>query len=215
MKNNRKLYAGLFLVLVGILGLAFMKGIGSVPGRMGRSHMMEWMQHNFADLLPPGIDPSLLPEPDSQGARLLQHYCSQCHALPSPALHVSAEWPAVVVRMQRRMRMMSHHRMMMRGRVSVPSQAELQSILAYLQRYAQQPMDVASYEQALKTPEGRAFVSVCSRCHALPSPRQHSAAEWPGVIQRMKDHMLASGQRLPEERTFHQISGFMQRYSRD
>jgi hypothetical protein len=41
-----------------------------------------------------------LPDPDSEGAKLLSQYCSQCHAAPSPSLHERQEWSAVIGRMR-------------------------------------------------------------------------------------------------------------------
>jgi hypothetical protein len=41
-------------------------------------------------------------------------------------------------------------------------------------------------------PQGKgrdAFSETCSRCHALPDPRQHSSADWPAVVLRMEEHM--------------------------
>ena len=39
------------------------------------------------DIVPPGIDPALLPEPASKGAQVLQRTCTQCHNLPGPGRH--------------------------------------------------------------------------------------------------------------------------------
>jgi mono/diheme cytochrome c family protein len=48
----------------------------------------------------------------------------------------------------------------------------------------------ATREEALPGGEGReAFVRICSRCHALPDPRQRAAEEWPTVVERMRGHM--------------------------
>jgi len=32
--------------------------------------------------------------------------------------------------------------------------------------------------------------SFCSKCHAAPSPRLHTAAEWPVVVRRMEHHRM-------------------------
>jgi len=55
----------------------------------------------------------------------------------------------------------------------------------------------------------------CERCHVLPDPRQHSAAEWPGVVEKMKGHMEAMGKPLPDNKTLRDIVGFLQRHGRD
>lgn len=70
------------------------------------------MQDMMGDVLPPEIDPALLPDSQSQGALLLVRYCSQCHNLPGPGSHTAEEWPAVEERMNLRMQMMSGSNMM-------------------------------------------------------------------------------------------------------
>jgi len=39
---------------------------------------------------------------------------------------------------------------------------------------------------------------LCSQCHKLPFPDQHSAAEWPGVVSRMIGHMQANNRPVPD-----------------
>ncbi len=56
----------------------------------------------------------------------LQAYCSQCHAPPSPKLHSSDEWPAVVRRME-------HHRM--DARMAPIPDAGRKALLAWLQSH--------------------------------------------------------------------------------
>ncbi len=84
--------------------------------------------------MPQGIKPSQLPEPDSEGARLLGRYCSQCHGVPGPGMHIADEWPNVVARMNRRMQMMSRKRTMMR--IEAPDNNELEILMAYLKKNA-------------------------------------------------------------------------------
>ena len=55
-------------------------------------------------ILPPGFEPKMLPEPDSQGAKLTLRYCVQCHNLANPAMHEARRWPGIVERMVLRMR---------------------------------------------------------------------------------------------------------------
>src|SRR2546428_6971511 len=55
-------------------------------------------------ILPPTFELQQLPERRSRGARLLVHYCVQCHNLPNPAMHHAAKWPAIFERMVVRMR---------------------------------------------------------------------------------------------------------------
>lgn len=183
-----------------VLSLALMAGEG----------MREMMQQMMGDMLPPPMDPARLPDADSEGARLLKKFCSQCHHAPGPGLRTAAEWPAVVCRMDRRIRMMSRRGVMM-GRVDAPEKGDLAAILAYLQTYAQKPLAVR-LSPALKIQAGQSFRDVCSQCHVLPDPGQHSATEWPVVVERMKGYMADMGKPVPDEKTVRDIVGFLQRH---
>lgn len=220
--RTRNLIVGLALVAFGTAGLTAlslmrsatagmmgrgMMGNGGMGGMMRREDMKNMMQSMMGDRLPPGIDPGDLPEPRSQGAQLLIRYCSQCHNLPGPGMHTAAQWPAVVERMDRRMQMMGG---MMD--VAAPSRADLHTLLAYLQRHAQKPLDPAQYPE-LNSPDGRAFRTTCTQCHALPDPKQHTAQEWPAVVARMKRNMSAMGKDIPDESTTKHIVGFLQRHA--
>lgn len=57
----------------------------------------------FGRWLPTARDSGVLPEPDSDGARVLGTYCTQCHAAPPPSLHTAAEWQALTATMDRHM----------------------------------------------------------------------------------------------------------------
>lgn len=143
--------------------------------------------------LPAGIPAAELPDPDSRGARLVAEYCSQCHGIPSPRRHAAEDWEATTRRMFRRMAHMEGMGGMMgrmgRGRrmaIEAPTPAEERAIVAYLRDHAMRP----AAEEALPAGEGReAFVRACSRCHALPDPRQRAPEEWPAVVDRMRGHM--------------------------
>jgi len=157
--------------------------------------MMRMMGQQSMEL-PAGIDASELPEPDSRGARLVARYCSQCHGIASPRRHAPEDWEATARRMFRRMDHMEGmggmggmmgrgmHRGMMD--VSAPSAAEESEIVAYLRDHAMR----GTRAEALPSGDGReAFRRVCSRCHALPAPGQHTADQWPAVVERMRDNM--------------------------
>ncbi len=142
-------------------------------------------------ILPPTFQASQLPEPGSAGARLTIAYCVQCHNLPNPAMHDAAKWPPVFERMVLRMHgrgnlgaLMSE---MMAG-VQAPSEEESATLLAYLKKHAQQPLDVRRFPD-IRAPAGEAFRLACSQCHVLPDPRRHSAREWPSVVARMQENM--------------------------
>jgi len=178
-------------------------------GVMGRRDMKRMMQGMMGNMLPPGINPTSLPAPHSEGAKLLQHYCTQCHNLPGPGLHTAVEWPAVVARMAARERMMSDQDMM---GIQAPSEKELATLLAYLQKHAQIPLNKAT-AKGLDTPAGRAFSATCSQCHALPDPGQHTAADWPTVVARMQHNMVAMGKLVPAQSTLDAIVVYLQEYA--
>jgi cytochrome c5 len=130
--------------------------------------------------LPPvGVKPESLPEPNSPGARVLQQYCTQCHALPSPAMHGAQDWPFVT-------RQMWLFIDQLQGDLGVqgPSTAERVQMLNYLTAHA---LQVAA---SLPNGAGKAtFEATCARCHVLPDPRRHSPPDWPNVVMRMERNM--------------------------
>jgi hypothetical protein len=142
-------------------------------------------------ILPPTFDTRDLPEPHSAGAALVRRYCVQCHNLPNPAMHNAAKWPGIVDRMLQRMHgrgnlgsLMSD---MMAG-VSAPTDEETRTLVVYLRRHAQQPLDPRRYPDVYQ-PQGEAFRLACNQCHVLPDPRRHTAAEWRAVVARMQENM--------------------------
>lgn len=161
-------------------------------GGMGQMGEMMRMMGGRSMELPQGIPASELPDPDGRGARLVATYCGQCHGIPSPRRHAAEDWESTARRMFRRMAHMEGMggRMgRMRGgrmQVEAPTTAEERAILAYLREHAMR----GAREESLPAGDGReAFVRVCSRCHALPDPRQRAAEEWPAVVERMWGHM--------------------------
>ena len=142
-------------------------------------------------ILPPGFGPKMLPAPRSRGAALTVRFCVQCHNLPNPAMHQAAKWPRVVERMVARMRGHGNmgrlmHEMM--GGVKAPSRKEGRTLLAYLRKYAQTPLDPKKYPEVF-TPSGEPFRLACQQCHVLPDPKRHTAAEWRAVVARMERNM--------------------------
>ena len=173
-------------------------------------------------ILPPAIEPRQLPHAASEGAWLTARYCVQCHHLVNPAMHTAERWRPVVDRMVWRMRgngnlgevmkeMMAH--------VKAPTDAEVETLTRYLQRYGQKEID--PNHPALSTRAGEAFTIACSQCHALPEPRRHTAREWPGVVQRMQRHMAWTNvvvgppelKTIPELRT-DEIIALLQKHAR-
>jgi len=204
MKRNRQLLTtAITLLLIGIVGLFSVRSMAQqnhMPMMGGTGCMM-------GNRMPPGINPNQLPEPKSEGARLLGQYCSQCHGVPGPGLHTPNEWPNG---MNRRMQMMSGGRMMMR--IEAPNDNELKILMAYLEKNAQQTI-AANKLAGANTPEGQAFQKICAQCHALPDPAQHTSNEWPAVIERMRKNMSSMGKQLPDQSTADKILGFLQTHS--
>jgi len=142
-------------------------------------------------ILPPTFALEQLPQRGSEGARLALRYCVQCHNLANPAMHHAEKWPAIVDRMVVRMegrgnlgRLMAE---MMAG-VKAPAPEETQALTAYLQRFAQTPLDPKRYPEVNRRP-GEAFRLACNQCHVLPDPQRHTAGEWRAVVARMQENM--------------------------
>lgn len=174
-------------------------------------------------ILPPGFEPAMLPEPGSEGAKLTQRYCVQCHNLANPAMHDAGKWPAIVDRMVVRMqgrgnlgRLMSE---MMAG-VVAPGDEDRQRLIAYLRRHAQRPLDPAKLP-AVNTRAGESFRLACSQCHVLPDPQRYTAREWPAVVARMQKNMdwmnrVVGSKPIPGEPQLRieDINAFLARYAR-
>lgn len=80
--------------------------------------------------VPPGTTAENLPDPDSEGAKLVVRHCGSCHNLPSPQLHSAEAWPYVVERMKVQMRAQ------VMGRAPIPSEEATRTLLSYLQAHA-------------------------------------------------------------------------------
>ena len=207
MKNNRRLLkAAVILLMAGIVGQFAIHNMTQKKNMP----MMRDMGRMFKSRMPPGINPEQLPEPESAGARLLGRYCSQCHGVPGPGIHTADEWPVVVARMNRRMQMMSGGRMMMS--IEAPDDRELKILMTYLEKNSQQTIDASKLAGA-NTPNGKAFKKICSQCHALPDPAQHTGSEWPAVVRRMRVNMSTLGKELPDQATTDMILNFLQEHA--
>ncbi len=131
-------------------------------------------------LPPEGVTAADLPDPNSTGAQLIAKHCAQCHALPQPSMHSATDWPSVARRMWLR-----EDGLAASLGVSVPTTSERFLMLQYLSTNA---LKVSG--ATLPAGPGReSFQLVCSRCHALPDPRNHSPQDWPTVFQRMEVNM--------------------------
>jgi cytochrome c5 len=174
------------VLLVSFLALAACRAVGekqagAAADSGGARSMGEQRILRAAMLAAPqaGVNPDSLPDRNSAGAKVLVQYCTQCHALPSPAGHGAQDWPFVA----RQMWLFIDH---MQGELGVqsPSTAERAQLLSYLQAHA---LEVAS---SLPPGAGKeTFRATCSRCHVLPDPRRHSPVDWPTVVMRMERNM--------------------------
>ena len=174
-------------------------------------------------ILPPSFALHQLPEPNAPGAKLLVAYCVQCHNLPNPAMHHAEKWPAIVQRMVLRMEgkgnlgtLMAE---MMAG-VKAPGAEETKTIVAYLERHSQKPLDPARYPE-VNRPSGEAFRLACNQCHTLPDPQRHTAQEWRAVVARMQENMewmnrVVGSKPTPGEPTLRvdEINAFLARHAR-
>ncbi len=194
--------------MMGMMGMDDKKG----QGMMDQEHMNEMMQRMMGGILPPGIKPQDLPEPESRGAKLLSTYCSQCHNLPSPRMHTAEDWPRVAGRMLARERMMAGMRGMMM-QVKAPTSQEEEGLLHYLQTHAMQALAPGSVP-APDSPGAALFLQTCSQCHALPDPKQHPASEWPSVVERMRQNVIAMGRREITDREVKDITAYLELTSR-
>lgn len=142
-------------------------------------------------LPPPGVTPTELPDPESDGAGFVQRYCTACHELPAPMIHSATDWPRVLRRMWLRM-----DGLVGSYNVEIPTAAERIVTLQYLVDHALKVSGVA-----LPPGPGRAsFAETCSRCHDLPDTRQYAYEEWIAVVQRMAQLMESMlGATLPGE----------------
>jgi cytochrome c5 len=158
-------------------------GKGMERGKHGKG-----MRKRMMEARVPGVAPDQLPDPDSAGAALVIRYCSQCHNIPSPATHSKKEWVEVVNRMERHMEMMEGrgHRKM--RRITRPTPEEKTNLLAYLQAHALKPFASGPLPDP-ESPGALLFRKFCVQCHLLPDPNLHTAAEWPGVVERMRMNM--------------------------
>ncbi len=158
-----------------------------------------------AALPPPGLTAADLPDPQSEGAQAVAQFCTACHNLPAPTIHAANDWPSVARRMWLRMELLPAGL-----KVPVPTEEQRQAILNYLLAHALQVSGAALPEG----PGRSTFSRMCSRCHALPDPRQHSTADWPTVVTRMEQHMDQMRVDRPSQGQVSEIILYLQEASR-
>jgi hypothetical protein len=142
-------------------------------------------------ILPPTFEAAQLPEPRSRGAALTLRYCVQCHNVPNPAMHHAQKWPGIVERMVLRMEGRGNLGELMydmMAGVKAPGEEDTATLVAYLRKHAQAPLDPARYPEVYRR-SGEAFRLACNQCHVLPDPKRHTAEEWRAVVARMQENM--------------------------
>lgn len=91
----------------------------------------------------------------------------QCHGLPSPKQHTASGWPPTVARMNMRMQWMSRNDSPMN--IQAPSEDELRTLTAYLQKHAAEP-DAASASDGRQAPRpvtaGKSAVEILQERYA-------------------------------------------------
>jgi len=174
-------------LLVALAGVAHADEIDEAKRRWAESPHGPMLER----ILPPTFEKRQLPEPRSQGARLVVRYCVQCHNLPNPAMHEAKRWSSVLDRMVARMKGKGNLGTLMAemmANVAAPSDEEQRVLLAYLAKHAQKPLEKAKLPE-VQQPAGESFRLACGQCHVLPDPKRYTARQWPAVVERMRTNM--------------------------
>jgi len=137
----------------------------------------------YPEVMPPGLEPDLLPEAGGTGAILMEMYCTQCHALPGPGRHTAEEWTDVLDRMFVLMDVADRFGGLL-GHVKTPSFVERDQLSHYLLLHSLKTMTTK--------PQGigaSAFENHCAGCHALPDPARYNHLDQSSLIKRMQRNM--------------------------
>jgi len=160
-------------------------------------------------LIPQGLNPYDLPDPEGHGAALLTIYCTQCHDLPSPAMHSAQTWPAVLQRMDQHMQ---QQRLGAVTRIAIPARTNWADLGEYLSQYGQTIFKPTDHND-LDSPESQQFQQTCAQCHTLPSPDMHPANEWPRTVLRMKHHIRKADKSSPDDHQTQLIVTYLQKHA--
>ena len=198
-------FAGALLVLLaaGCQPAADQPAASAGPGLSPNDQLI--LASARAAMPPDDFDVSTLPDAESADAKLMMSFCGQCHAVASPGTHSAVAWPVVVRRMWLRMEMLPESLS-----IRVPEVGERVRITSYLTANA-----LKVSPENLPAGNGQAaFVEVCSRCHALPDPRIHTAKDWPAVFLRMEGNIQRMKVRGPTQEQTGQILTYLQEVAR-
>jgi mono/diheme cytochrome c family protein len=226
MENNRIFLVAAVLVALGVVGIittgwfagyedpgswapSMMGGGMMGDGMMNQNPMRGMMNQMMPDLVPPGVNPQDLPDPNGKGAQLLVSYCAGCHNLPSPSMHTEEEWPVVADRMFQRMSRMSGGMM---TNIEMPSPEEQNEIVAYLEAHSLKSIS----PHRLPSPDSQGallFKDRCSQCHGLPDPGRHTAKEWPAIVEKMRRYMQTMNKKVVIENEAKEIVSYLSRYA--
>jgi hypothetical protein len=136
--------------------------------------------HTYRERMPPELAPSLFPAPESAGARLVAHYCGQCHFAPAPGQHIAAEWPKVLERMDLLVEVTARFGRQLKS-LETPSRNERALIGEYLAAHALRPLADPGAAPA-------DYRALCGDCHAAPDPAAYPHADWGALLARMAAH---------------------------
>ena len=76
----------------------------SAPSPAEVEQIVSYLRAHAMRALSDNLSPALERDLSSEQGRMFAAACGQCHALPAPAAHTAAEWPAIVQRMEKHMR---------------------------------------------------------------------------------------------------------------
>lgn len=183
--------------------LASLLAVLSAIGPAGANH--DWIGldlcRTYPERMPPPLDPAVLPDPAGPGARLLGHYCNQCHQAPGPGQHNAAEWAEVLARMELLMDVTARFGDRPRPILS-PDPTERTTLLAYLQGNALRPL-------ADPTQAPPAYRDLCGDCHAAPDPAAYVGADWPALLARMDGHNVAMLRPVGDARARAEVAAYL------
>lgn len=184
---------GRYRVLTGVLlSLVLMVAAFSAAAEKP-TEKREFLHFGNMGGLMPDLKASDLPDPSSQGAEYLQTFCNQCHNMPGPGMRTQEEWSRIYWVMYWRMHLMNSQY----SNFLVPTYGQGKVLFAYLMNNAMNSVRLSLVRQDVEgAPD---YSRTCMQCHQLPNPKQHTAAEWPAVVKRMKRHMRSMGKIVPSD----------------
>jgi cytochrome c5 len=121
------------------------------------------------------------------------------------------EWREISVDMFKRTEKL-YNTMGMLLLMKLPTIAERKAIVDYLTSHAMKAADL----KALPEPDSAGavlFSARCSQCHILPDPGFHKAAEWNGVLDRMRKNMRTMRKPVISDDEAGKISAYLQKHS--